>query len=177
MKPRNASSTSTLLAVMNGALVMFTSWMGHGPRQAAAVGFSRQREQGRSGFHRLGFETKEEKKKMKKKFGKLSKEEQEKRESEYHRMKPEEFDRLMTRARRYTPHTIRLPAAWIDGLEAMAELEGEPGYHTMVRRWIEERLRQESRLALRLSRMPLPKIAALLKRQASKMTRGADDLG
>jgi hypothetical protein len=114
---------------------------------------------------------------MKKKFGKLSKEEQEKRESEYHRMKPEEFDRLMTRARRYTPHTVRLPAAWIDGLEAMAELEGEPGYHTMVRRWIEERLRQESRLALRLSKMPLPKIAALLKRQASKMTRGADDLG
>ena len=60
---------------------------------------------------------------MKKKFGKLSKEKQEKRESEYHRMKPEEFDRLMTRARRYTPHTIRLPAAWIDGLEAMAELD------------------------------------------------------
>jgi hypothetical protein len=83
---------------------------------------------------------------MKKKFGKLSKEKQEKRESEYHRMKPEEFDRLMTRARRYTPHTIRLPAAWIDGLEAMAELEGEPGYHTMVQRWIEERLHQESRL-------------------------------
>ena len=114
---------------------------------------------------------------MKKKFGTLSKEEQEKTEAEYHRRKPEEFDRLMTRARRYTPHTIRLPAAWIDGLEAMAELEGEPGYHTMVQRWIEERLRQESRLALRLSKMPLPKIAALLKRQASKMTRVADDLG
>jgi hypothetical protein len=114
---------------------------------------------------------------MKKKFGKLSKEEQEKRESEYHRMKPEEFDHLMTRARRYTPHTIRLPVAWIDGLEAIAELEGEPGYHTMVQRWIEERLRQESRLALRLSKMPLPKIAALLKRQAPKKTRVADDLG
>ena len=114
---------------------------------------------------------------MKKKFGKLSKEAQEKTEAEYHRRKPEEFDRLMIRARRYTPHAIRLPAAWIDGLEAMAELEGEPGYHTMVRRWIEERLRQESRLALRLSKMPLPKIAALLKRQASKMTRVGDDLG
>jgi hypothetical protein len=113
---------------------------------------------------------------MKKKFGTLSKEEQEKREAEYHRTKPEEFDRLMTRARRYTPHAIRLPAAWIDGLEAMAELEGEPGYHTMVRRWIEERLRQESRLALRLSKMPLPKLAALLKRQAPKKTRVGDDL-
>jgi inosine/xanthosine triphosphate pyrophosphatase family protein len=110
----------------------------------------------------MGTEKEKEKKKMRKKFGTLSKEEQEKREAEYHRRKPEEFNRLMTRARRYTPHTIRLPAAWIDGLEAMAELEGEPGFHTMVRRWIEERLRQESRLALRLSKMPLPKIAALL---------------
>jgi hypothetical protein len=113
---------------------------------------------------------------MKKKFGKLSKEEQEKRESEYHRMKPEEFDRLMTRARRYTPYAIRLPAAWIEGLEAMAELEGEPGYHTMVRRWIEERLRRESRLALRLSKMPLPKITALLKWQVPKKTRVGNDL-
>jgi hypothetical protein len=103
---------------------------------------------------------------MKKKFGNLSKEEQEKRESEYHRMKPKEFDQLMTRAKRHSPQVIRLPAAWIDRLEAMAELEGEPGYHTMVRKWIEERLRQESRLAFRLSKMPRPKIAAFLKRHA-----------
>ena len=118
----------------------------------------------------------EAKKKMKKKFGKLSKEEQEKRELEYHRMKPKELDQLMTRAKRYSPPAIRLPAAWIDRLEVMAELEGELGYHTMVRRWIEERLRQESRLALRLSKMSLPTIAAVLKRQAPKKTGISDDL-
>lgn len=113
---------------------------------------------------------------MKKKFGKLSKEEQEKREAEYHRMKPEEFDRLMTRARRHTPHAIRLPAAWIERLEAMAEMEGAPGYHSMVQRWIDERLRHEFKLALRLSKMPLPKIAAVLKRQGAKKTQVGDDL-
>jgi hypothetical protein len=113
---------------------------------------------------------------MKTRFGKLSKEEQEKREAEYHRMKPEEFDRLMTRARRYTPYAIRLPAAWIESLEAMADLEGEPEYHTMVRRWIEERLHHESRLALRLSKMPRSKIAAVLKRQAPKKNQVGDNL-
>jgi hypothetical protein len=113
---------------------------------------------------------------MKKKFGKLSKDEQEKIESDYHRMKPKELDQLMTRAKRYSPPAIRLPTAWIDRLEVMAELEGEPGYHTMVRRWIEERLRQESGLALRLSKMSPPTIAAVLKRQAPKKTRISDDL-
>jgi hypothetical protein len=112
---------------------------------------------------------------MKKKFSNLSKEEQEKREADYHRMKPQEFDRLMARPKRYSPPAIRLPSAWLDRLEVMAELEGEPGYHTMVRRWIEERLRQESKLALRLSKMPLPKIAAVLKRQAPKKTRIWED--
>ena len=103
---------------------------------------------------------------MKKKFANLSQQEQEQGESAYHRMKPQEFDRLMARAKRYSPPAIRLPAAWLDRLEAMAVLAGEPGYHTMVRRWIEERLRRESKLALRLSKIPLPKIAAVLKRQA-----------
>jgi hypothetical protein len=102
--------------------------------------------------------------------------EQEKIESEYHRMKPKELDQLMTRAKRYSPPAIRLPAAWIDRLEVMAELEGELGYHTMVRRWIEERLRQESRLALRLSKMSPPTIAAVLKRHALKKTGISDDL-
>jgi hypothetical protein len=113
---------------------------------------------------------------MKKKFGKLPKEEQEKRELEYHRMKPKELDQLMTGAKRHSPPAIRLPAAWIDSLEVMAELEGELGYHTMVRRWIQERLRQESRLALRLSKMSASTIAAVLKRQAAKKPRMSDDL-
>jgi hypothetical protein len=113
---------------------------------------------------------------MKKKFGNQSKDEQAKREAAYHRMKPQEFDQLMARSKRYSPPVIRLPAAWLDRLEVMAELEGAPGYHTMVRRWIEERLRQESRLASRLSKMPLPKIAAVLKRQAPKKSRIWDDL-
>ncbi len=113
---------------------------------------------------------------MSKKFSRLSKKEQEEKEAEYHRMTPEDFNQLMTRAKRHTPHVIRLPAAWIESLEAMAELEGEPGYQSMVRRWIEERLRQESRLALRLSKMPLPKIAAVLKRQTTKKTQVRSDL-
>jgi len=113
---------------------------------------------------------------MKKKFSNRSKEEQEKREAQYHRMKPQEFDQLMARPKRYSPPAIRLPAAWLDRLEVMAELEGEPDYHVMVRRWIEERLRQESRRALRLSKMPLPKIAAVLKRHAPQKTRIWDDL-
>ena len=112
---------------------------------------------------------------MKKKFGNLSKEEQEKRETEYHRMKPQEFNQLMARPKRYSPPAIRLPAAWLDRLEVMAELEGEPDYHIMVRRWIEERLRQESRRALRLAKMPLPKTAAVLKRHAPKKTRIWDE--
>ena len=113
---------------------------------------------------------------MKKRFGKLSKEEQEKIESEYHRMKPEQFGALMTRAKHHSPDTIRLPANWIKELEVMAELEGELEYHTMVQRWIEERLRQESRLALRLSKMSLPTIAAVLKRHALKKGEISDDL-
>lgn len=113
---------------------------------------------------------------MKKKIGKLTIEEREKRELEYHRMKPKDFDQLMTKAKRYSPPAIRLPAAWIDSLEVMAELEGEPGYQTMVQRWIKERLRQESRIAANLSKMSLPTIAAALKRQAPKKTRIADDL-
>ncbi|MBI4523184.1 MAG: hypothetical protein HY695_05150 [Deltaproteobacteria bacterium] len=113
---------------------------------------------------------------MTKKFGRRSKEEQEEKEAEYHRMKPQDFDQLMSRAKRHTPYMVRLPAAWIESLEAMAELEGEAGYQSMVRRWIEERLRQESRLALRLSKMPLPKIAAVLKRQTTKKTQVRSDL-
>ena len=60
---------------------------------------------------------------MKKKFANLSQQEQEQGEAAYHRVKPQEFDRLMARAKRYSPPAIRLPAAWLDRLEAMAEFE------------------------------------------------------
>jgi len=84
---------------------------------------------------------------MKKQFGKLSKAAQEKIELEYHQMKPEKFDKPMSRAKRHTPTTIRLSPQLVERLKAVAKSEGEPEYETMVRRWIEERLQQEIRLA------------------------------
>lgn len=105
---------------------------------------------------------------MKKKAGKPSKAEQEKIELEYHRMNPEDFDELMKQAKRHTPAAIRLPAHLIEALKMMARLEGEPRYQTLVRRWIEERLQQEARLALKLSRMPLAEVVAVLEPQASR---------
>ena len=104
---------------------------------------------------------------MKKRSSKLSKAEQEKIELEYHQMKPEDFDDLMTRAKRHTPTAIRLPAHLVETLKMMAELEGEPQYQTLVRRWIEERLQQEAKLALKLSQMPLAEVVAILERQVS----------
>ena len=80
---------------------------------------------------------------MKKQFGKLPKTEQEKIELEYHQMKPEEFDEQMTQAKRHVPDAIRLPTELVKHLKAIAESEGEPEYQVMVRRWIEERLRQQ----------------------------------
>jgi predicted DNA binding CopG/RHH family protein len=49
----------------------------------------------------------------------------------------------MSQAKRHTPDTIRLPPELIETLKTVAESEGEAEYQTMVRRWIEERLRQE----------------------------------
>ena len=82
---------------------------------------------------------------MKKQFSKLSKAEQEEVELEYHQMNPEEFDAQMKQAKRHVPDTIRLPSQLVATLQKMAESAGETGYHTMVRRWIEERLQQESK--------------------------------
>jgi predicted DNA binding CopG/RHH family protein len=59
-------------------------------------------------------------------------------------MKPEDFDEQMKGAKRHTSETLRLPAELVTSLKTVAELEGEPSYQTMVRRWIEERLRQET---------------------------------
>ncbi len=84
---------------------------------------------------------------MKKKFSKLSKKEREKTESEYHRMKPEDFDEIMSSATRHTPNSVRLPSRLVERLKTVAEREGKSEYQTIVRAWIEERLRQERKLA------------------------------
>jgi predicted DNA binding CopG/RHH family protein len=81
---------------------------------------------------------------MKKRFGKLIGAEREKIEAQYHRMKPQDLDETMASARRHTPSTIRLPRQLVQALKKVAESEGEAEFQTMVRRWIEERLRQET---------------------------------
>ena len=119
-------------------------------------------------IHWMGSETREEEKKMKKRFSKFSKAGQEKKEIEYHQMKPEDFDEQMSRAERHSPHIIRLPPQLVEALNTMAELTGEAEYQTLVRRWIEERLKQEAGIALRLSKMPIPKAVTVLKRQLTQ---------
>ena len=107
---------------------------------------------------------------MKKQFSKLSKTEQEKVEAEYHQVKPEDFDELMTHAGHHSPDAIRLPNDLIAVLKAMAKLEGETHYQAMVTKWIEERLRQEARLAKKYAKLPLPELIAILKGQATGKT-------
>jgi|SRR5262245_44653033 len=105
---------------------------------------------------------------MKRQFSKLSKVEQEGIEAEYHQMKPGDFEELMHKAKPHSPEAILLPAQLIETLKTMAELEGEPKYQTMVKRWIEERLQQEAKIALKLSKMPTPKAIASLQRHLTK---------
>ena len=108
------------------------------------------------------------KKRMKKRFGKLPKAEQERIELEYHQMDPREFDERMSKANTHVATSIRLPGELVEALKVVAELEGEPGYQAMVRKWIEERLQQEAKLALRLPKLPIKKIVAALERQITK---------
>ena len=108
---------------------------------------------------------------MKKQFSKLTKLEQEKVELEYHRMKPEEFDELMSRAKSHTPDAVLIPRKMAKTLKTIAKLEGESRYQTMVRRWIEERLQQETDLVLKLSKQLDPKLRNDLKRQSTKKTQ------
>lgn len=105
---------------------------------------------------------------MKKRFGKLSTAEQEKIELEYHQMDPDDFDEPMSKAKKHMATSIRLPGELVETLKVVAELEGERGYQPMVRKWIEERLQHEARLALRLSKMPRKEVVARLKRQVTK---------
>jgi len=86
--------------------------------------------------------------KAKKRFEKLSKAERKKVESEYHGMKAQDFKELMSNARPHTPAVIRLPEKLIETLKTFAESAGERQYQTMVKRWIEERLRQEAKIPL-----------------------------
>jgi hypothetical protein len=95
----------------------------------------------------LGAPAQKEEEKMKKRFGKLPKSERQKIEEQYHRMKPEDLDKAMSHARRHSPGAIRLPPRLIETLKMVAESEGEPEYQAMVRRWIEERLREETSAA------------------------------
>ena len=81
---------------------------------------------------------------MKRQFGKLSQGEREKIEARYHQMKPADFDERMSRAKRHRPSAIRLPAKLVETLQTLADSEGEPEYQTMVKRWIEERLLEET---------------------------------
>ena len=92
----------------------------------------------------MGAEIEKEEKKMKRLFSKVPKGEREKIEAEYHRMKPADLDERMSHAKRHSPSAIRLPAKLVENLQTMAESEGEPEYQAMVRRWIEERLQQET---------------------------------
>lgn len=105
---------------------------------------------------------------MKKRFSKLSKAEQEKVELAYHQMKPEDFDEVMTQAEHHSPNAIRLSPQVVETLKTLAEIEGEPRYQELARRWIEERLQQEARLALRLAKLPLEKVVSALNRQVAK---------
>ena len=67
-------------------------------------------------------------------------------EAEYHRMSPRDFDDRMSRTKRQSPGAIRLPSRLVENLKTLAESEGDE-YQTMVKRWIKERLQQETSAA------------------------------
>ena len=81
---------------------------------------------------------------MRKQFCKLPKGERERIETQYHGMNPHDVDERMLRAKRQSPGAIRLPSKLVENLRMLAESEGEPEYQAMVKRWIEERLQQET---------------------------------
>ena len=134
---------TTMISVMTSGLMTFIFWMVAQIAADACDLFSRIKDSARSRFYGLGAQTQKEEKKMKKRFGRLPKSERQKIESQYHRMKPEDFDKPMSHARHHSPGAIRLPPELIKTLKMVAEAEGEAEYQAMVRRWIEERLRQE----------------------------------
>jgi hypothetical protein len=82
---------------------------------------------------------------MRKKFAKLTKAEQQRVETEYHRMKPEDFGEIMASATRHSPNALLLPNRLVEKLKTVAERQGKSEYRSMVKTWIEERLREEAR--------------------------------
>jgi hypothetical protein len=83
-------------------------------------------------------------------------------------MNPAEFNQQMSKARKCVARSIRLSGGLVEALKVVAELEGEREYQTMVRKWINERLQPETKLALRLSKMPIKEVVAVLKRQKAR---------
>lgn len=92
----------------------------------------------------MGIEAEEKEKSVKKKFSALSKKKQARVETAYHRMKPEHFDDLMSSVTTRTPSAVRLPQRLVKKLKTFADQNGKTEYQTMVRTWIEDRLRQEA---------------------------------
>lgn len=81
---------------------------------------------------------------MKKQLGKLPKSQRHKIETQYHNMSPRDFDERMSRERRRSPGSLRLPSNLVENLKTLAESEGVAEYQQMVKRWIEERLQHET---------------------------------
>lgn len=105
---------------------------------------------------------------MKKRLSNLSRAEQEKIELDYHQMDPAEFDTLMSQAKTCTTASLRLPGELVERLKVIARLEGERGYQSLVRKWLSERLEQETQRVLRLSEMPLKEIVTILEGYQTK---------
>ncbi|MBI1761039.1 MAG: hypothetical protein HYR56_06335 [Acidobacteria bacterium] len=107
---------------------------------------------------------------MKKQIRELAAVERAQLEEAYHQMNPADLDELMAHATSYQPVLFHLPEALVTQLKALAEVTGESGYQTMICRWIEERLQQEARLALRIAKQAKPKAIAVLARRGAKKT-------
>jgi hypothetical protein len=99
---------------------------------------------------------KEDDKKMRKQFSRLSKAEQQKVELEYHQMPPDQLEKVMVKGKRHSPGTIRLSSRLVEKLKTVAKCEGEPEYQTMVKRWVEERLQQETKSLRKPSKLAVP---------------------
>jgi len=104
---------------------------------------------------------------MRKKFGKLDKAQQAKVERAYHEIDPCAFDEIMSKAKKFAPEVVRLPGNMVEVLKALARLQGEREYQTMIRRWIAERLRQEARLARQLTKISAKGLASVLRGRTS----------
>jgi hypothetical protein len=146
-KRKNVSSTITCSVRTVDGLMMSMSSM---EKLTGAEHCDRSSRQGWwtcENIHWLGVEEARKAKQMKKKFSELTKLERARLEADYHRMKPEELDEVMSRARSHSPDAIRLSPGLARKLKTVAESRGEPEYRTMAKKWLEERLRQTTKVA------------------------------